>query len=380
MVGLVGSPTRCPRLVARALIFVAGIGVGQLLPQLSLDSLRPGSAPGRARPPDPSLHAEDPELARTSDADAVQPVPKPLAVIATTMGYSDNPTKRKMRRNFLRGLMDQPPVDSIKPLVFTDSDELEQELLAEMRKVHREGALAMVSNITEALHGFPTLRSIMRETELAARQAGAAFYGYANGDILFTKDLAATLRLVLQASQAEFFGLQEGQQRGVMITGRRTNFGFSHFEDRLDHDKPCALSVGLLDLAKQGMPAKPWAIDYFIFSVGAKIGWDSIGDWIVGNVAYDNYIIKYAMQSKLQIVDASDTIHAFHQTGSDGAYSNIVALITCSCHAWLRFGCSLAALCNRTTEQQNPTCCNMQTETTRPPPDGAAVSLCSADR
>ena len=60
------------------------------------------------------------------------------------------------------------------------------------------------------------------------------------------------------------------------------------------------------------------AIDYFIFSTDSRIDWTSLEDWIVGNVAYDQYLIKYALEAKLNIIDATDTIHAFHQTGSDG--------------------------------------------------------------
>ena len=243
---------------------------------------------------------------------------RPLAVISTTMPYTEQKLKQQIQRNFVRGLMAQNPVDSIYPLVFTDSDKLAEQVQLETQKMHG-GRLPVdtVVRISEALHGFPTVRSIMRNTEAAARKAGAAFYGYANGDILFTADLVATLRLVSEASHSHFLA-SSISRRGVMIIGRRTNVNFTEHAGMVNHQKPCALSEQLLLMAKDGIPMGVNAIDYFIFSTDSRIDWNNLEDWIVGNVAYDQYLIKYALDAKLNIIDATDTIHAFHQTSSDG--------------------------------------------------------------
>ncbi len=249
---------------------------------------------------------------------------KPLAIIATTMvDAKEDRTKRMIQRNTLRGFMAQTPVDAIHPIVFTDSATLAAQVREETVAVHGDGLETAVP-IPEMMHGFPTMRGIMREAAAAARKAGAAYYGYANGDILFTEDLVVTLRLVSEASRANFFsrstqdGLAFREHPGTMIIGRRTNFEFADYSDRLDHEKPCELSELFLNMAKDGMPMVPHAIDYFIFSTEALVDWDRFGDWIVGNVAFDQYVVKYADGANLRIVDATDTIHAFHQTGPDG--------------------------------------------------------------
>ena len=45
---------------------------------------------------------------------------------------------------------------------------------------------------------------------------------------------------------------------------------------------------------------------------------DTFPRYLVGNVAYDQSIQALARTAELVTIDASDTIHAFHQTGEDG--------------------------------------------------------------
>lgn len=46
---------------------------------------------------------------------------------------------------------------------------------------------------------------MMKKAEAAALKVGAPFYGYANGDILFTEDLIVTLRLLREGVETGFF-------------------------------------------------------------------------------------------------------------------------------------------------------------------------------
>jgi hypothetical protein len=167
---------------------------------------------------------------------------KPLIIMATTMGHAkDNDFKRKIQRNVLRGFMAQTPLDSVHPLVFTDQPALAAEVRQETAKVHGDG-LETVASEFEKAHGFPTLRGMMKQAEAAAIKVGAPFYGYANGDILFTEDLVMSLRLLREGIDDGFFrgGKAEPStpskvlakrhpllQQGMMIIGRRTNFPFS---------------------------------------------------------------------------------------------------------------------------------------------------------
>ena len=58
-----------------------------------------------------------------------------------------------------------------------------------------------------------------------------------------------------------------------------------------------------------------------VLCVGAFAGafdWDTFPDFIVGNIAYDQSMPALANKHGVTMVDATDTIHAFHQTGPDG--------------------------------------------------------------
>lgn len=46
--------------------------------------------------------------------------------------------------------------------------------------------------------------------------------------------------------------------------------------------------------------------------------WDAFPDFIVGNIAYDQSMPAVANKHGVTMVDATDTIHAFHQTGPEG--------------------------------------------------------------
>ena len=57
--------------------------------------------------------------------------------------------------------------------------------------------------------------------------------------------------------------------------------------------------------------------DYFVFTPGA-FDWETFPKFIVGNVAYDQAILGYARRAGLAMIEATDMIHAFHQTDEDG--------------------------------------------------------------
>jgi hypothetical protein len=163
----------------------------------------------------------------------------PLLVLGTTMGDANgDELKRKVTRNTLRGFMSQTPPDAVRPLVFIDNEVLAKEIQAETASVHPE--VETTSNKFETIEGWPTFRSLMETAEAAAVAAGAPFFGYSNGDILFTEDLVVTLRLVKEAlDDGEMFregGLGSGRGKGLLIIGRRTNFDFAPYAEHLSHD------------------------------------------------------------------------------------------------------------------------------------------------
>ena len=75
-----------------------------------------------------------------------------------------------------------------------------------------------------------------------------------------------------------------------------------------------ALFHTLLQSAKAFQPD---AEDYFITRRGT-FPWESIPALVVGRVAYDNWIVDWAVHHEVDTIDLSQTLHAIHQTGSDG--------------------------------------------------------------
>ena len=42
---------------------------------------------------------------------------------------------------------------------------------------------------------------------------------------------------------------------------------------------------------------------------------------MLGHRGYDNWLVQHALKSNISVLDATETIHALHQTGSDGNYA-----------------------------------------------------------
>ena len=219
----------------------------------------------------------------------------PLVVMATTMGHTKNEFKRQVQRNVLRGYLAQTPTTAVLPLVFTDSEALAAMVRAETAPANRAHGLDTVTDAFEQDHGWPVFASMMKKAEATAVEIGAPFYGYANGDILFTQDLTVTLQFVSEAIDRSFFaspppfaGGHSNKtcepvcpslstrrkrpkllQRGMMIIGRRTNVPFADFASHFSHADSCELSKDLLQMAKDGEPMNAGACDYFIFVPGS---------------------------------------------------------------------------------------------------------------
>ena len=152
-------------------------------------------------------------------------------------------------------------------------------------------------------YGLPVFKEIF----LRAQQLyDTPFYGYANGDILFADDLLITLRAI---SGHRFRG-----NNGLLIIGRRTNFNLT--------DLSSARAYGLKEvrgLARQGALFQYNAQDYFI-TTRNSFRWNALPDFVVGRVAYDNWIVTKAILDRILVVDATSTILALHQTGKRGNF------------------------------------------------------------
>eukprot|EP01047_Picozoa_sp_COSAG01_P041606 COSAG01_NODE_3581_length_5911_cov_688.858052_3_plen_994_part_00 len=264
----------------------------------------------------------------------------PLIVLATTVAPTKDKFKQQVLENVLNSYLHQKPTTAVHPLVFTDSQQLGAQIRGKMAGVNRTNGMDTVITDFAQEHGWPVLASMMKKAEAVAISVGAPFYGFSNGDIMFTPDLAITLQLAADAIEQTYFEsnvstrkLEKCEpvcpshslllkrpkklQRGFFMMGRRTNVAFADFVNHLSHHDTCDLSKDLLLMAKDGEPMEPFACDYFIFAPGS-FDWDTFPRYVVGNLAYDNAVVALAVKAGLVTVDASDTIHAFHQTGVDG--------------------------------------------------------------
>lgn len=133
----------------------------------------------------------------------------------------------------------------------------------------------------------------------AQRKFRSTYYGYANGDLLFTDGLMKTLEKIFCKFQND---------KKILIVGRRTNVNSSllsginsQFGDEVE------------DYAiKYGERFQPDALDYFI--TNTLFPWENFLPLAVGRRGYDNWVLAYARLNNFTVIDASDSVTCLHQT------------------------------------------------------------------
>ena len=146
---------------------------------------------------------------------------------------------------------------------------------------------------------MPVLRSMFLHAQTINEIT--PFYGYANGDILFDRDLVTTLE-----------ALKHGHDRfkQILVTGQRTDYNF-----KSDQELRSLSTVSRL--ASAGKLHTSNAQDYFI-TTHSGFPWESIPDFVVGRVGYDTWLVATAINKNFSVIDVTATVTALHQTGRDG--------------------------------------------------------------
>ena len=150
---------------------------------------------------------------------------------------------------------------------------------------------------------LPILRSMFLHAQSINRIT--PFYGYANSDILFDRNLVSTLE-ALKNSSYRF--------KQLLIIGRRANYQFKQ-----NHEIHDLSSIN--QYVRNGDLFQISALDYFI-STHSGYPWDSIPDFVVGRIGYDNWLVVTAVKRNISVVDATPTLSALHQTGPEGNYAS----------------------------------------------------------
>ncbi|KAH3768935.1 uncharacterized protein LOC127845518 isoform X2 [Dreissena polymorpha] len=209
---------------------------------------------------------------------------------------AENDTKEKIHNfTFVNWARMKPAVN---PILFTDSPVV-------AATAHEYGWNVLPLPTTN-VYGLPILKLMFLE---AIKQYNSHFYGYANSDILFTNNLILTLVSILYQSPHTNY---------TLVTGLRTNvYNLNETE--------AATSVSLtMTAATRGQVFQPSAEDYFITT--RDYPWDSLPDLVVGTIAYDNYLVLNARYQHHNVIDASKTILAIHQSNGLDVFESHIKL------------------------------------------------------
>lgn len=258
--------------------------------------------------------------------------PKPLEKLAAQNPNDPFDTFLISRRT----LQNWAALPSMLPFILAD-DKGNQQLI---ETLNREGSQAgpNVHSIDlqtdqferkERFKNQPTYRGLFDAA--LKRHPDAPAVMYSNSDILYHPSLAETISAVVEYVEAERLrktrpGMPPYKVKGWMIVGQRVN-----------HDVPSTWEVSearnphwatnLTSFAKVGDLFESDAEDYFIVSRSLFDWMHEIPDFIVGGVAFDNWITnrvnKMAEVGEAICIDAGKTIVAVHQNhGGDPKQSH----------------------------------------------------------
>ncbi len=154
--------------------------------------------------------------------------------------------------------------------------------------------------------GTPYLKEMY---QAAMKMSQSHFYGYINGDILFTEALINTLQVVSKDRIVN-------TKACSMVIGIRTNVNIDSnaktpFYKFTDIEKAAT---------ERGVVFQNDAQDYFMMAC-PRFPWKLIPDLVIGRPAYDNYLVAMATKYRVRLVDATPTILALHQTDLEGNYA-----------------------------------------------------------
>ncbi|KAL3860529.1 hypothetical protein ACJMK2_010647 [Sinanodonta woodiana] len=194
----------------------------------------------------------------------------------------------------------------VVPIVFTNE--------AAVGKVYARAGWLVLPVRVAAADGVPVLKYMYLD---AMKQFESDFYTYVNSDILFTNTLVDTLIEILQNNQTFHNSAQSNStsQHHTLIIGRRTNVFNITMEEGSSWSELTKVAK------KKGELFRSDAEDYFITS--SSYPWIDIPEVVIGRRAYDNWLVMNARKQKHQVIDASETILAVHQTTKDGNYEGM---------------------------------------------------------
>ncbi|BAZ48101.1 putative glycosyl transferase [Nostoc sp. NIES-4103] len=150
-----------------------------------------------------------------------------------------------------------------------------------------------ISDINCNEYGTPLLDSIFWQAQALAP---GSIITYVNTDIILLNDFLIAVKQ-----------LQDSSFKKFLITGRRVDVDIT---EPLEFEQP-TWETDLRHLAaQQGKLASVVCQDYFVFP---KPLYAEIPSFAVGRGHWDHWVVYYAHQMKIPVVDATDVVTAIHQ-------------------------------------------------------------------
>ena len=186
---------------------------------------------------------------------------------------------------------------AIKPLVFTSDPEIETDAT-------KHGWPWLPETKNPDCYGPPLFPNMFID---AMDNYDASFYCYANSDIVFDNGLLQTIRAMAKNKTL--------LERPFVLVGKRIYFDF----EKYGHLMKTADDVSYL--ANTGEEIH-WSSDYWVTT--KRFPWHEVLPISVGRPLFCRWIIAYAIENKITVIDTSQTIKAVHLTTQDGNRSSWV--------------------------------------------------------
>ena len=224
---------------------------------------------------------------------------KKILTIATTFEDIKNSTEDNYRLfvqyNFLISTQFRSLRNRVNFVIFTDSAHLRN--FIQQKYPHLIVFKEPKSNPFSVLmlkHIFITIMSKFR----------TPFYMYTNGDLLYDETLIQTVEHIDTLLEMRLL------RHKLLIIGRRLNRVLTHY---VRGEEEIAM------LAKKSKLFIKEAQDYFIVT-RETINWRSFPEYLVGRSGYDNALVQFAFRNEIELIDATQTIRALHQSNVRGEF------------------------------------------------------------
>lgn len=210
---------------------------------------------------------------------------KSLLTLFTTWVY--DPDKFSI---YNRTLLNWKTLGNVNLIVFSNSSEVQY--YSQLAGWH-------TLPVIEEADGVPVLSAMF---SAAMEKFDSIFYGFANGDIIFTDSILVTLQRIW----CDLIIKQLVQN--MLIIGRRVNVPADLITNEVAKSWAQIISIS----QEHGSLFQTDAEDYFI--TDRNFPWKNFLPVVVGRRGYDNWIVSYSRYRNITVIDSSESILCVHQT------------------------------------------------------------------